>query len=141
VTAKVRTQEDGDRLARLTEAVAARFGVTVQCLKTDGSQPVGRGIGPALEAHDVLAVLKNQADAPDDLRQRSALIAGAALEMGGKASAGTGAKLALETIRDGRAWSKFQRICEAQGGLRMPPRARCRQALTGPCVGPGRAYQ
>jgi len=135
VTAKVRTQEDGDRLARLTEAVAARFGLNVQCLKTDGSQPVGRGIGPALEAHDVLAVLKNQADAPDDLRQRSALIAGAALEMGGKASAGAGVRLALQTILDGRAWSKFQRICEAQGGLRMPPRARCRQALTAPVSG------
>ncbi len=134
-TAKVRTQEDGDRLARLAEAVAARFGLRICCLKTDGSQPVGRGIGPALEAFDVLAVLKNEADAPDDLRQRAALIAGAALEIGGKARAGTGAQLALETILDGRAWAKFQSICAAQGGLRTPPRACCSEALTAPVSG------
>src|SRR5690606_29839984 len=31
--------------------------------------------------------------------------------------------LALETLASGRAWSKFRAICEAQGGLRRPPKA------------------
>ncbi|HWC00708.1 MAG TPA: hypothetical protein VG672_28575, partial [Bryobacteraceae bacterium] len=29
----------------------------------------------------------------------------------------------------GRAWNKFQRICEAQGGMRLPPIARFRKLL------------
>jgi thymidine phosphorylase len=60
-------------------------------------------------------------DAPDDLRRRSATLAGAALEIGGKAGKGEGAAVALETLADGRAWKKFEAICEAQGGMRTPP--------------------
>lgn len=29
--------------------------------------------------------------------------------------------LALEVLDQGRAWRKFQAICDAQGGLRVPP--------------------
>jgi len=72
---------------------------------------------------DVLAVLQNAPDAPDDLRRRAILLAGAALEIGGKAAKGKGEALALATLVDGRAWSKFMAICEAQGGLREPPKA------------------
>jgi thymidine phosphorylase len=122
-TAKVRTEEVarslGDRLA----AVAARFGLHTTCLRTDGLQPVGRGIGPALEAHDILAVLQNMPTGPSDLRERAATLAGAALEIGGAAIPGAGRALALATLESGSAWRKFQRICEAQGGMRVPPRA------------------
>lgn len=134
-TAKIRSEEEADRLARLTDTVAARFGLKTTCLITDGSQPVGRGIGPALEARDVLAVLKNEVQAPDDLRRRAAQLAGAALEIGGKAKPGEGFQLALDTIRDGRAFDKFLRICEAQGGLRTPPAAKHTLALPAPVSG------
>ena len=97
---------------------------------TDGVQPVGRGIGPALEAHDVLAVLKNDPQAPQDLRRRACMLAGAALELAGRTAAGKGLALAETTLADGRAWAKFQAICEAQGGLRQPPKA----ALTHPVL-------
>lgn len=120
-TAKVRSQENARHLADRMRAVASRSGLEARCLLTDGTQPVGRGIGPALEAHDVLAVLRNSPEAPDDLRQRAATIAGEALEVGGKCEAGQGRALALETLANGRAWTKFQAICEAQGGMRTPP--------------------
>jgi thymidine phosphorylase len=106
--------------------------VQVNCLFTDGRQPIGRGIGPALEARDVLAVLQNAPDAPADLRERALLVAGAVLELGGKASAGDGIVLAAQTLDSGKAWDKFRRICIAQGGLRTPPQARLVQALTAP---------
>lgn len=122
-TAKVRNEAAGLRLADRLGAVAAHFGLHVTSLQTDGSQPVGRGIGPALEALDVVAVLRNAHDAPDDLRQRAAVLAGAALEIGGVAANGKGKALALGVLADGRAWAKFERICRAQGGLRIPPRA------------------
>ncbi len=128
-TAKVRGEETANRLAAQLTAVGGRFNLSVTCVQTDGSQPVGRGIGPALEALDVLAVLQNASDAPDDLRRRAALLAGAALEIGGKAGKGEGAALALETLADGRAWAKFKAICQAQGGLRQPPTASQRHPL------------
>ncbi|MFZ5669008.1 MAG: thymidine phosphorylase family protein [Pseudomonadota bacterium] len=122
-TAKVRSPEAGQQLADRLTAIAARFGLAARCIQTDGSQPVGRGVGPALEALDVLAVLRNAPDAPADLRRRACLLAGEALELGGAAAEGAGEPLARAVLDDGRAWTKFQRICEAQGGLRTPPRA------------------
>ena len=84
----------------------------------DGQQPIGRGIGPALEAHDVLAVLQGAKDAPQDLRARALTLAGALIELAGAAPEGRGETLAAQALDDGRAWAKFQRICEAQGGMR-----------------------
>src|SRR3546814_6812735 len=56
-----------------------------------------------------------------DLRRRAAVLAGAVLEIGGKAEPGQGVSLALATLVDGHAWTKFAAICEAQGGMRTPP--------------------
>lgn len=134
-TAKVRGKDAADHLAERMTAVAARFNLAATCLQTDGSQPVGRGIGPALEAFDVLAVLQNNPVAPDDLRQRAVMLAGAALEIGGKASQGGGTALALSTLAGGAAWKKFEAICEAQGGLRTPPKARHVYPLIAPRAG------
>jgi thymidine phosphorylase len=122
-TAKVRSEAEAERLASHLLAVAKSVGIEARALMSDGTQPVGRGIGPALEARDVLAVLQNQASAPDNLRERAVRVAAAILELGGAAPAGAGAALAQTVIADGRAWRKFQAICEAQGGLRAPPSA------------------
>lgn len=129
-TAKLRSVERADRLSNMLQMVGARLGLNVSVLVTDGRQPVGRGIGPALEAHDVLAVLQNRPDAPQDLRERALTLAGALLEMVDRAPLGAGVALAAEVLDDGRAWRKFQAICEAQGGLREPGRAPLRQPLT-----------
>jgi thymidine phosphorylase len=87
----------------------------------DGGQPIGRGIGPALEAIDVLAVLQGAKGAPQDLKARALSLAGTLLELAGAAKQGQGEVLAAQALDDGRAWVKFQRICEAQGGMRTPP--------------------
>jgi len=123
-TAKVRSQKSAKLLSDSLADVARTFGVEARAVVSDGSQPVGRGMGPALEAHDVLAVLQNEAGAPQDLRERSLALAGGLIELAGKAKAGEGVPLAAEILADGRAWKKFQNICEAQGGMRTPPRAR-----------------
>lgn len=129
-TAKVRSMEDGERLSSLLTWTAQRIGLQLRCVITDGSQPVGRGIGPALEARDLLAVFQNAPEAPGDLRARAIRLAGEVLEIAGIASDGTGGKLAEQTLTDGRAWEKFQAICEAQGGMRIPPRAPLRHEVT-----------
>lgn len=119
-TAKIRSSDAAALIAARLVAMAARFGVTLVCVQTDGNQPVGFGIGPALEARDVLAVLQGAPGAPDDLRRRACLLAGAVLELGGAAAGGGGVELAERTIASGGAWAKFQRICQAQGGLKQP---------------------
>src|SRR3546814_569875 len=81
-------------------------------------------LGHAAEARDVLAVLTGDPDAPMDLRDRACILAGVILEIGEVALAGTGRALAEQTLADGSAWKKFQRICDAQGGMRTPPTAR-----------------
>lgn len=122
-TAKVRARADAERLAARLQTVGERFGMKVRVLITDGSQPVGRGIGPALEAHDLLAVLANDKDQPHDLRKRAVLLAGALLELAGAAESGQGAAMAEASLANGRARARFEAICRAQGGLRQPPRA------------------
>ena len=122
-TAKVRSQEAARRLGERLTQVGSTLGLNVRIVETDGSQPVGRGIGPALEARDVLAVITGHANAPTDLRDRALHLAGHLLELGGRARSGEGARLAAETLKTGRAWEKLQAICEAQGGMRTPPRA------------------
>ena len=122
-TAKVRSAAATRSLSGSLQSVASALGMRIQILQTDGAQPVGRGIGPALEARDVLAVLENDRLALADLRERALALAGAVLELGGKAAAGAGLAMARAVLADGRAWRKFQAICEAQGGMREPPRA------------------
>ncbi|MDP1556391.1 MAG: thymidine phosphorylase family protein [Hyphomonas sp.] len=122
-TAKMRNQASAVRLSDLFRQVAAAFNVRVRTVITDGRQPVGRGIGPALEAADILAVLDSQPTELSDLGERSCLLAGALLEMAGLCAEGAGAELAGEALKDGRARRKFAEICDAQGGAKTPPRA------------------
>ena len=122
-TAKVRSNAAARSLGASLTAVGTALGMQVRVLESDGRQPVGRGIGPALEALDVMAVLQRAAGAPDDLRRRALTLAGAVLEMAGRTTPGTGQALAARTLDSGQALAKFIAICEAQGGMREPPRA------------------
>lgn len=128
-TAKVRSQAAAEALATNFQAVADTLGLKITTMFTDGSQPVGRGIGPALEARDILSVLKNHSDQPMDLRQRAAEVAGAMLEMVNEVPPGEGYNQALELLDSGAAWDKFQSICQAQGALKEPPIAPYRYEL------------
>lgn len=134
-TAKVRSADAARTMAHTLAAAGAALGLQVRTVQTDGSQPVGRGVGPALEAIDVMAVLERRRDAPQDLRARGVMLAGLVLEMAGKAAEGQGAALAAEVLDDGRALAKFVAICEAQGGLRVSPRAAHTQSLAAPIGG------
>ena len=129
-TAKVRSSEEAEELSRRLHSVAEAFDLKLRILITDGSEPVGRGIGPALEARDLLAVLRNDDDHPADLRRRAVRLAGALLELTGTAEQGLGEDMAESTLTDGRAWQKFQAICAAQGGMREPPQAARRHEMT-----------
>lgn len=131
-TAKVRSAEAAESLRKHFEATAEYFGIEVSVQVTDGTQPVGRGIGPALEARDVLAVLRNDLNAPPELRDRACVLAGALLELTGVAERGTGTQRARETLTSGEANTRFEAICKAQGGLKHPPDAEHQRAIKAP---------
>ncbi len=76
-TAKLTNGTEAMRLRKLFEFVGDRFGIAVEVITTDGRQPIGNGIGPVLEAQDVMAVLANDPSAPSDLREKSLRLAGA----------------------------------------------------------------
>ncbi|WP_439882681.1 thymidine phosphorylase family protein [Pontibacter sp. MBLB2868] len=120
LTAKVRTKEEAFLLEYYFRAVGLAIGMEVEVMITDGTQPVGRGIGPALEALDVLSVLRNEAHAPADLKERAVQLAGLMLEKGEAAEKGKGVERARAILESGQALEKFYRICQAQGGFKEP---------------------
>ena len=131
-TAKVRSAELAERLAMQLTLTGAALGLTVRTMLTDGSQPVGVGIGPALEARDLLAVLQNQPESSQELRRRALALAAVLLEMGEACEVGGGMALAVRTLDSGLAWQKFQAICDAQGGMKIPPVAAHTRTLLAP---------
>ena len=134
-TAKVRTTESAKTLGALLVATGEALGLRLDVVEGDGTQPIGRGLGPALEARDVLAVLQRDAEAPADLRERALLLAGRVIELGGDLAPGTGYGSARQLLESGAAWRKFQAICDAQGGILDPPRARYSRDVTANSTG------
>lgn len=114
-TAKVRSQRDAVRLRKLFEYVARHMGVETKIVMSDGSQPVGRGIGPVLEARDVMAVLRNEPDAPVDLRDHALMLAGHMLDFDPALEGGRGFARALEILSSGQALAAMERLIDAQG--------------------------
>ncbi|WP_254908083.1 thymidine phosphorylase family protein [Sphingobium sp. GW456-12-10-14-TSB1] len=114
-SAKVRSQREAIRLRKLFEHVAHKLGLVLEVIFTDGTQPVGRGVGPVLEARDVMAVLRNDEDAPEDLRERSLMLAGRVLEFDPGLKGGRGYARAMELLGSGKALAAMERLIDAQG--------------------------
>ena len=114
-SAKVRSQREAIRLRKLFEYVGAKLGLVLDVVFTDGSQPIGRGVGPVLEARDVMAVLRNDASAPADLRERALLLAGRVLEFDPALPGGHGHDRARALLESGQALAAMERLIDAQG--------------------------
>ena len=93
--AKVKQGREGRELSRLFEDVGTGIGMEVVARVTDGSRPIGRGIGPALEVRDVYQVLRNDPDAPQDLKEKARGFAASMLEWDPRVERGAGRGLAL----------------------------------------------
>jgi thymidine phosphorylase len=130
-TAKVRSHEDAVRLRKLFEYVAGELGLPVEVMITDGSQPIGRGIGPTLEARDVMAVLRNDPAAPVDLRERALLLAGRIIEADPGVKGGQGIRRARTLLDSGAALHAMEKIIEAQGPSPSPPNPKLEPASAG----------
>jgi thymidine phosphorylase len=113
--AKVKTANEAMRLRKLFEFVGDQIGIAVEVVATDGRQPIGDGIGPVLEAQDVMAVLANEPAAPPDLREKSLRLAAHLLEYDPQLRGGQGYARARQLLDSGLALAQMHKIIEAQG--------------------------
>jgi len=114
-TAKVRKMNEALQLRKLFEYVGDQLDLHTEVIVTDGRQPIGRGIGPALEARDVMQVLNNDIHAPDDLRQKALNLAGRIIEFDPDVRGGQGYHIARDILETGRALAKMNSIIQKQG--------------------------
>jgi len=133
-TAKVRDNADAESLADLFRHVGELLGVHIEYVFSDGSQPIGHGIGPALEARDVVNVLCNHENAPADLREKSLDLCARLLAMANHGDSPhsnlSNARQRAETLlQNGAAWQQFEKICRTQGRFDSVPEAPHRKAL------------
>ena len=117
-TAKVRSQEEALKLQYYFNVVSEAVGIHTEVIVTDGTQPVGKGIGPSLEALDVLAVLQNKTNASIDLKERAITLSAALLKLSGQYVLGTELTVARTLLENGEAYKKFIAICEARAASR-----------------------
>lgn len=120
-TAKIRTMSEAMSLRKLFEYVGDMLSMKIDVIVTDGSEPVGNGIGPVLEARDVMKVLRCRDDAPQDLREKALFMAGKVLEFDPQMRGGQGYYQAREILDSGRALEVMSQIVHAQGKLTPPP--------------------
>jgi len=105
-----------DVLEKKFKLIGRNLGMNIVVEKIEGSQPIGAGVGPAVEARDCLWVLERNPLGPADLRKKSLNMAGRLLEIAGAVKSGAGLKLATQILESGRAHRKFLEIVKAQGG-------------------------
>jgi AMP phosphorylase len=110
--AKVKTIEEARLLARDFMELGKRVGIKIQCAITNGNQPVGHAIGPALEAREALETLTRKRSVAD-LVDKATDIAGMIIDM---TSGGDGKRKAAMTLSQGKADKKMREIMAQQGG-------------------------
>ncbi len=117
-TMKIVHEKDAQKVAHKFEMLGKKFGMEVIATINKTSEPAGFGVGPALEARDVLKVLEQTEDRPKDLEDRALYLAGILLDMCFKESKikKQGIEEARAILKSGRALAKFKEIVKAQGG-------------------------
>lgn len=109
---KVKNMDEARTYARDFIDLGDALGIKVECAVTYGGQPVGRAIGPALEAREAISILEGEKH-PGSVIEKSLGLAGILLELGGM---GNGVERAKEILESGKALKKFREIVAAQGG-------------------------
>lgn len=130
---KANTWQKANHLRKQFMILGRKLGMNVKVIVTDGSQPIGNGVGPLLEAEDVMAVLRNDPLAPQDLKKKALMMAGLILEMTGKYKHGAAA--ARKILETGKALHKMHEIIKAQGAQKKPVLGQFRYPLRAGRIG------
>lgn len=111
--AKIKTATEAYTLASDFVHLGMHLGINVHCALTFGDQPLGCGIGPALEAREALYTLMGEG--PRDVREKAISLASMLFELVGEKD---GRQKAEEMLQSRQAELKLREIIEAQGGNR-----------------------
>jgi thymidine phosphorylase len=134
----------GAKIEKLSEAKSIKehfltigklLGMEIVVTLTDGKQPIGNGIGPLLEAIDVMKVFNCTKDAPQDLRKKAIVLAGVLLEFIGHTTKGKGAAIAKEVLDSGAALKKMEEMIDAQGKKAFSPLSKHQKTFLAPKSG------
>ena len=117
---RIKSTNEAMRLRKLVEYVGDMLSLEIDAVITDGSEPIGNGIGAVLEARDVMKVLRNKPDAPQDLLEKSLFLAGRILEFDPKLRGGQGYAVAKEILTSGRALEAINKMIYSQGKAPQP---------------------
>lgn len=104
------------KLKKQFEKLGKHFKIKIKVILTNGSQPIGNGVGPALEMLDIISVLDPEKQGPRDLEQKSLILAGEIFEMISPSKKINGYEKAKEILYSGEAFKKFKEIVRAQKG-------------------------
>ncbi len=117
-TMKIHHFEMAEKVAKKFKAIGQHFGMRVIVDINETLEPAGSGVGPYLEARDVLSVLEQTKDRPLRLEAKALRLAGKLLDICYEDShqKKNGEDEARRILADGRALKKFREIVKAQGG-------------------------
>jgi len=119
-TLKVRHFKDAEVISQKFKMLADKFKIKIAPDINQILEPAGHGVGPCLEAQDVLKVLEQRADRPFVLEAKTLRLAGKLLDLclseGKKPVKENGEELAKKNLSSGKALAKMREIIKAQGG-------------------------
>lgn len=115
-SAKVKNLLKAQAMGKKFYHVAKKLNLNLKVVLTNGDEPVGNGIGAALEMLDVLAVLKQDADRPLDLEKKSLFLASTLLAFVTGMQMSKANEETKKILESGEAFMKFKQIIEAQNG-------------------------
>jgi len=117
-TMKIVHFSDAEKIALKFKSLGEKFGMHVVIDINETLEPAGRGVGPALEARDVLNVLEQKVGRPIKLEAKALRLAGKLLDSCFKDVKinKNGEDEARRVLQSGQALVKFREIIKAQGG-------------------------
>lgn len=117
-TMKIRHFEDAEKIANKFKQLGKKFGIKVVVDINQSLEPAGYGVGPALEALDVLYVLEQKKERALALESKALRLTGKLLDICFKDAKinKNGEEEARNILYSGKALEKFREIVKAQDG-------------------------
>ncbi len=117
--AKVKTVRDAEHLFSQFKKIGKKMGMEIVGASTFASQPLGRAVGPALEAREALENLMNPSQ--KDLIEKATGLCGLLISKVENISFKKARNIAMHALTSGKAYKKFVEIAKAQGAKVLDP--------------------
>ena len=107
------------KFATAFEKLFTKFGIKVFVYKRQAKGPDGNGIGPILEARDVLWILERDKRRPIGMENLALDMAAQLIALTGKYTYEGAHEILRETLETGEAYKQFWKIAKAQGAVKI----------------------